>query len=232
MSWRVPPFRLFFGGLTIFGAILNCWGRIVDLLNFSDDMESLIAYVPRFEADWGLYIFILGLVGLTSTFFIPVWKSRSQKDIGIEGQGISSGPVLPEVGTKAPQLDRQPINQAYEYLVGPRVVQEDGNEPMQIAGLLRQAALDGEIMIWGSEPSSAPVEWQAPILLEINRGYWRHHEIDPVSLMIDASELPDKGCKTQRRSHPWNDQTECYWHLHVDMKQVRSKWTDIHEARL
>ena len=117
----------------------------MDLLNFSDDMESLIADVPRFEADWGLYIFLLGLVGLTITFFIPVWKSRSQKAIGIEGQGISSGPVLPEVGTKAPQLDRQPINQAYEYLVGLRVVQEDGNEPMQIAGLLRQAALDGEI---------------------------------------------------------------------------------------
>ena len=104
MSWRDFPLRLFFGGLTIFGAILNWWGRIVDLLNFSDDMESLIAYVPRFEADWGLYI-ILGLVGLTSTFFIPVWKSRSQKD------------------------NRQPINQAYEVSrMVCRVVQEDGQE--------------------------------------------------------------------------------------------------------
>ena len=45
-------------------------------------------------------------------------------------------------------------------------------------------------MIWGSEPSSAPVEWQAPILLEINRDYWRHHEIDLLSLTTDASELP------------------------------------------
>ena len=198
----------------------------MDLFNLSEDMESLSAAVPRFEADWGLYIFLLGLVGLTITFFIPVWKSRSQKAIGTEGQGISSGPVLPEVGTKAPQLDRQPINQAYEYLVGLRVVQEDGNEPMQIAGLLRQAALDGKIMIWGSEPSSAPVEWQAPILLEINRGYWRHHGIDPVRLMSDASELPDAGCKTQRESPPWNDQTECYWHLHVDMSQVGSIWRE------
>ena len=184
----------------------------MDLLSFSDDMESLLAYVPRFEADWGLYIFILGLVGLTSTFLISVWKSRSH------------------------QLDRQPINQAYKYLVDPRVVQEDGqedgDEPIRIAGLLRQAALDEEIMIWGSEPSSAPVEWQAPILLEINRDYWRHHQIYPVGLMIDASEFPDTGCKTQRGSDPLNDPTECYWHLHVDMKQVRSKWTDIHEARL
>ena len=200
MSWLVSIFRRFFGGLTIFlGPIRDWWGGIVDLLNFSDHMKSLIA----------------------------AWKSRSQKDIGIEGQGISSGPVLPEVGTKAPQLDRQPINQAYEYLVGLRVVQqdgEDGKEPMQIAGLLRQAALDRQIMIWGSEPSSAPVESQAPILLEINRGYWEHHGIDPVSLMSGASELPEKGCKTQRGSDPFNDQTECYWHLHVDMKQVKSKW--------
>ena len=135
-------------------------------------------------------------------------------------------------GPEEPAIDRQPVNQAYEHLVGLRVVKEDGNEPMQIAGLLRQAALDGEIVVWGSEPSSAPVERQAPILLEINRGYWRHHGIDPVRLMIDASELPDEGCKTQREGRPRNAQTECYWHLHVDMKQVRSKWTDTHEARL
>ena len=181
-------------------------------------------------------LFVLGLLAI----YFPIWwskirrtrpdpqtedsgpnwtmKSRSQKAIGIE---------------ESPQLDRQPINQAYEYLAGLKVVKEDGMEPMQVAGLLRQAALDGEIMIWGSEPSLVPVERQAPILLEINRGYWRHHGINPASLMIDASELPDKGCETQRgHRHDRNDQTECYWHLHVDMKQVRTKWTDIHEARL
>ena len=124
-----------------------------------------------------------------------------------------------------PELDRHPINRAYEHLMEVGVFEEDGNEVMQIAGLLRQAALDGDILIWGAEPSSAPVEWQTPILLAIDRDYWRHHGIDPVRLMIDASELPDEGCKTQRESRPWDDQTECYWHLNVDMKQVRSKWT-------
>ena len=225
--------RLLSFGLFSVGAFIKLWGTLVDFLNFSDDMESLIAAVPRFEADWGLYIFLLGFVGLIITFVIPVWKSRSQKAIGTEGQGISSGLVLPEVGTKAPQLDRQPINQAYAYLVGLKVVQEDGNEPLQmrIAGLLRQAALDGDILIWGAEPSLAPVERQTPILLAIDRDFWRHHGIDPVLLTFDASALPDEGCKTQRESGPPDDKTECYWHLHVDMNQVGSKWSEHTEAR-
>ena len=126
------------------------------------------------------------------------------------------------------ELDRQPINQAYAYLMEVRVFKEDGHEllSMRIAGLLKQAALDGEIMIWGSEPSLVPVERQTPILLAIDRDFWRHHGIDPVSLTFDASALPDEGCKTQRESGPSDDKTECYWHLHVDMNQVRSKWTD------
>ena len=219
MSWR-SIYILLSGGLTIFGASLNWWGRIVDVLNLSDDAAALMTAL---DSSWGLWIFLLGLIGLIITFVIPVWKSRSQKAIGTEGQGISSGSVLPEVGTKAPQLDRQPINQAYEYLVGLKVVQEDGHQPWQLAVLLRQAALDGEILIWGAEPSSASVKWPTPILLAIDRDYWRHHEIDPVRLMYDASELPDAGCTTQRESRPPDDQPECYWHLHVDMNRVRSK---------
>ena len=125
-----------------------------------------------------------------------------------------------------PELDRHPINRAYEHLMDVGVFEEDRNKPTQIAGLLRQAALDGEILIWGAEPSAAPVEWQTPILLAVDRDHWRHHGIDPVSLMFDASELPYEGCKTERESRPWDDQTECYWHLHVDMNQVRSKSAD------
>ena len=147
-----------------------------------------------------------------------------QRTVETDDPKSSSGTFAPEVETKAPPLDRQPINRAYEYLAGLKVVKEDGNEPMQIAGLLRQAALDGEIMIWGAEPSSAPVDWQTPILLAIDRDYWRHHGIDPVRLWIDASEFPDEGCRTQRESRPWNSQFECYWHLHVDMNQVGSIW--------
>ena len=127
-------------------------------------------------------------------------------------------------GPEEPAIDRQPINLAYEHLIRVGVFEEDGNDALQIANLLRQASLDGEISIWGSEPSSMPVEWQAPFLIEIERGYWRHHGIDPVRLMHDASELPDEGCKTERESPPWNAQFKCYWHLHVDMNQVGSIW--------
>ena len=205
----------------------------MDLFNFSDDAAAIKAAIPQFEASWGLGIFVLGLIGLTFAI-LQSWREKSwrKKAVGPDGQEFTSGPLSSKTTTKAPPLDRQPINHAYEHLMEVGVFEEDGNEPMQIAGLLRQAALDGDILIWGAEPSFAPVEWQTPILLAIDRDYWRHHGIDPVRLMIDASKLPDKGCETQRETRPWDDQTECYWHLHVDMKQVRSKWTDIHEARL
>lgn len=125
--------------------------------------------------------------------------------------------------SKALPLDRQPINRAYEYLLDMKVFREDGNEALQIANLLRQAALDGEILIWGSEPSSISVEWQAPFLVEIDRDDWRHHEIEAVRLMESASELPEKGCTALTTGIR---EAEGYWHLHVDMNQVRSKWAD------
>ena len=125
-----------------------------------------------------------------------------QRTVETDAPKSNGGTFAPEVETKAPPLDRQPINRAYEHLVEVGVFEEDENEPTQIAGLLRQAALDGQILIWGSEPSFSPVEWQTPILLAIDRDYWRHHGIGPVSLMHDASELPDEGCKTDRESPP------------------------------
>ena len=147
-----------------------------------------------------------------------------QRTVETDAPKSNGGTFAPEVETKAPPLDRQPINLAYEHLIRVGVFEEDGNDALQIANLLRQAALDGEISIWGSEPSSMPVEWQAPFLIEIDRDYWRHHGIDPVRLMHDASEFPGEGCKTERESPPWNAQIECYWHLHVDMNQVGSIW--------
>ena len=120
-------------------------------------------------------------------------------------------------------IERQPINHAYEHLIGVGACEEDGNEALRIASILRQAALDGQILIWGAEPSSVPDEWHNPLLLEIERDYWRHYEIDPVSLMISAGELPEQGCTTLGSSsrHPQN---ECYRHLHVNMNEIRSRW--------
>ena len=185
---------------------------------------------------WWVIIWLIILLGVVVEFSVRQnRKTRTRDDAATapdrnDGQTEEPQPnsVCPPgttpSGPEEPAIDRQPINRAYEHLMEVGVFEEDGNEPMQIAGLLRQAALDGEILIWGAEPSSAPVEWQTPILLAIDSDYWRHHGIDPVRLMFDASELPDEGCKTQRESRPWNDQTECYWHLHVDMNQVGSIW--------
>ena len=122
-----------------------------------------------------------------------------------------------------PELDRHPINHAYEYLLDLKVFREDGNEALQIANLLRQAALDGEISVWGAEPSSVPVEWQSPFLLEIDRDHWRHNEIAAEFLMISVNDLPEKGCTTLTTGIM---EVEGYWHLHVNMNQVRYKWAD------
>ena len=76
-----------------------------------------------------------------------------QRTVETDDPKSSSGTFAPEVETKAPPLDRQPINLAYEHLIRVGVFEEDGNDALQIANLLRQAALDGGISIWGSEPS-------------------------------------------------------------------------------
>ena len=194
------------------------------MFNFPEDKKALLAGVQRFEADWGLWIFLLGLVGLTLTLTIPILRGYLQK--AVETYGPSSGLLSPKVATKAPQLDRQPINQAYEHLIEVGVFEENGNEALQIANLLRQAALDGEISVWGAEPSSVPVEWQAPFLKEIDRDHWRHHEIDAARLMISVNDLPEKGCTTLTTGIM---EVEGYWHLHVSMNQVRYKWADTCE---
>ena len=71
---------------------------------------------------------------------LDVLQSWRKKAVEPDGQEFTSGPLSSKTTTKAPPLERQPINQAYEYLAGLKVVKEDGNEPMQVAGLLRQAA--------------------------------------------------------------------------------------------
>ena len=121
-----------------FGRDSQLVGWIVDLLNFSDDAAAIMAAIPQFEASWGQGIFVLGLIGLTF-HILQSWRKKSwrKKAVGPDGQEFTSGPLSSKATTKAPPLERQPINQAYEYLAGLKVVKEDGNVPMQIAGLLR-----------------------------------------------------------------------------------------------
>ena len=104
-----------------------------------------------FEASWGQGIFVLGLIGLTF-HILQSWRKKSwrKKAVGPDGQEFTGGPLSSKATTKAPQLERLPINLAYEHLIRVGVFEEDGNDALQIANLLRQAALDGEISIWGA----------------------------------------------------------------------------------
>ena len=208
------PISVFFTLLALLGAALNWWGRIVDLLNLPEDMESIGETLSNLETDWGLWIFFVGLGGLIISVLIAFQKNKTHQTAVVTGSDQNSG--------QAPQIDRQPINHAYEYLLEMGAWKE-GDEPLQIAHCLRQAALDGGITIWGAEPSSLPFERQLPLLLEIESGYWEHHEINPVCLMYSASELPDKGCFTLYTG-PIHKAPDVRWHLHVDMNEIKAKW--------
>ena len=92
----------------------------MDLFNLSEDTKAMLASVQKIVADWGIFIFLIVLIGLALTFAIPAISRRKglfQKAVKTEGPKSSSNPFLPEVETKAPPLDRQPINRAYEHLM-------------------------------------------------------------------------------------------------------------------
>ncbi len=133
---------------------------------------------------------------------------------------------------QASQMDRQPINHAYEYLLEMGAWKE-GDESPQIAHYLRQAALDGGITIWGAEPSSLLFEWEIPLLLEIRPEFWQHYETDPFNLMRSPSNLLDGGCTTfLNRSNWYKVKTKKFYrHSHVDMNQIRVRWKRTYEAK-
>ena len=203
----------------LFTAFL-CLERFIGLASLPENLENIfrganyvMAVIPP-PVYWSIFggfltaTLIFGAIWLYDRGTLVLARRRNRHD---------------DAATESLSLGRQPINRAFEYLLDMRVFREDGNQALQIANLLRQSALDGELLIWGSEPSSIPIEWHEPFLIEIDRDYWRHHEIDAVRLMEGASDLPEKGC-TALTTGVRED--EGYWHLHVDMNQVRSKWSD------
>ena len=120
---------------------------------------------------------------------------------------------------------RRPINHAYEYLKDIGIYQGEDDEAIGIAALLRQAAYDGDIRVWGSRPTFA--QFGDPLLETLPSEYWKDYEIEPGLLMVSADELPEKGhvtvfnlfSQSNRPAEP-----EIYWHLHVDMREVSGKW--------
>lgn len=120
---------------------------------------------------------------------------------------------------------RQPINHAYEYLKDIGIYQGEDNEAIGIAALLRQAAYDGDITVWGSSPTFA--QFGEPFLAILPSEYWKDYEIEPGCLMVSADELTEKGHVTEFNLFGQSNrlaEPEIYWHLHVDMREVSGKW--------
>ena len=86
---------------------------------------------------------------------------------------------------------RRPINHAYEYLKDIGIYQGEDDEAIGIAALLRQAAYDGDIRVWGSTPTFA--QFGKPFLETLPSEYWKDYEIEPALLMVSADELPKEG---------------------------------------
>ena len=76
--------------------------------------------------------------------------------------------------------------------------------------MLRQAALDGDITIWGIEYANQSPD--QPLLLKIPPDYWASYAIDPASYEKSVLTKPDAALK------------KLYQHLHADMNEIRMKW--------
>ena len=195
------------------------------MFNFSEDTKAMLAWVPQFEADWGFYIFLTGLFGLTLSFVILMSKKCFQRTVETEGPKFGSSPFLPEVETKAPPLDRQPIYHAYEYLCAMKSYRE-GDEAERVAEDLRQAAYDREIRIWGAKKASQ-IEGESPHKAAISHEYWDEYGIEPILLFINPIEFPDQDLGHVRTY--WDGMPEgsgqIYYYLQCDMNEIKERWS-------
>ena len=177
------------------------------------------------QRDWFEIILIVCAVTISVFLFLILRVKLKEKKADGAGNQIVETSEPDHGGAQASQMDRQPINHAYEYLTntGANDGEFDHLEAIRISSTLKQAAYDDGITIWGAIPSTLPSERQNLFLLKIKPDYWKHYEIDVTSLIYNASDLPDRGCKTiaAAAEHKYR---ELYCHLHVDMNQVKAKW--------
>ena len=157
-------------------------------------------------------------------------KIRSSVDAG-SALRRHDGPIE-EIQPQQPAIDRRRINRAYEYLKDICAYQGDGDEAIGIAAMLRQAAYDGDITIWGSRPTFSPIG--GPFLEKIPKEFWKKYEIEANLLPLDVDELgesEERGHFTARASLSTDsslEDTDANWHLHVYMSEVKANWQPKH----
>lgn len=175
----------------------------MDFINFQEDVGAITTFVQSVEPDWGLRIFLLGIISLVITIPIAV-RLR--------------GPV-------SALESHKPINHAYEWLSRNRFYEDENHEEEEIAHSLEQAALDEKITIWGGQPNAPFFEEEKPVRQKISPDYWVKYQINRNRLYRSADKFPDEGHVTHRRSSfPPEPDEQIYWHLRVDMNEIKARW--------
>ncbi len=130
-----------------------------------------------------------------------------------------------KLSSKSQSLELKPINRSYDWLSENVSYEDEGYEEEKIPHSLEQAAIDEKITIWGSEPCHLAFEEEKPMLQKISPSYWVKHKIARDRLDRSADHFPDEGHVTCRRSSgPPNPDDQIYWHLRVDMNEIKARW--------
>ena len=112
-------------------------------------------------------------------------------------------------------VDRQPLDHAYRILRYMGVYRGECDERTGIANMLRQAALDGDIVMWGAEIANQSLD--RCVLLKIPHDYWANYAIDETgfekSVFVGPDSIPQK----------------LYWHLHADTDEIKVKFENMME---
>ena len=91
-------------------------------------------------------------------------------------------------------VDRRPLDHAYRILRYMGVYQGEGDERAGISNMLRQAALDGDITMWGVEIANQSLD--RCVLLKIPPDYWTNYAIDETgfekSVFVGPDSTPPK----------------------------------------
>ena len=116
-----------------------------------------------------------------------------------------------------PWANRQPINHAYDWLYENGYCEDDENASEDIAHLLRQAAADEEITVWGAKAEPLWLEGQKPLLFKISSEYWLTAEIDPtrINRSVDALNDITEGAHVTLKDMSASGDVIIYWHLSI-----------------
>ena len=205
---------LFLALLAGLGALLNWWGRIVDLFNLSEDTKAMLASVQKIEADWGIFIFLIGLIGLALTFAIPMWQRRCQNAAETDSPKCSSGLIPPAVEGSGPNWTVLSLVQH---------MREAGIDVVLCMREIEDKARLGQLAVWGRKYSAANPHENPNPLRPIETDHWDHYCLDVTRCAYaeDASTC----CTEPRSSNLWeHDYTESFQDLRVNKAQATALW--------